>query len=503
MSTAPTPAADTATASTNYDVVVIGGGPGGYVAAIRAAQLGLKAAVVEREELGGICLNWGCIPSKTLLRNAEVLSLINRADSFGITVGNVSADYGAGMARCKKVITTQVRGVNFLMRKNQIDVVRGNATVTARDRVRVTGGADGDRELRTKNVIIATGSRVRQLKGVEVDGRNVISAREMWAVDDLPKSILIIGSGAIGVEFATVFQAYGTEVTLVEFLPRVLPLEDEEISTELARSFSRRGIKIMTSTSVDGVEVTGDAVKVRLSPAPGGQKIEVNQWQEQAQQERTTEQGQTAPQTVEVDRVLLAAGFQPNSGDLGLEALGVTINPRGFIDIDEHMQTNVPGIYAIGDVTGKVPLAHVASAQGEVAAEAIAGHVEIKLDYNAMPRCTYSNPQVASMGLTEVQAREGGREVRVGKFPFRPNGKAQALNELDGQIKIIADATSGEILGVQMIGPDVTELIGEFSLARSLESTPFELARSVHPHPTLSEVVAEAALNVEGHAIHM
>ncbi len=508
MSTASTPAPETAAAGApaanpTYDIVVIGGGPGGYVAAIRAAQLGLKAAVVEREELGGICLNWGCIPSKTLLRNAEVLSLINRADSFGISVGNVSADYGAGMARCRKVVTTQVRGVNFLMRKNQIDVVRGAAKVLGRDRVAVSGGADGDRELQTKNVIIATGSRVRQLKGVDVDGQHVISAKEMWNVDSLPKSILIIGSGAIGVEFATIFQAYGTEVTLVEFLPRVLPLEDEEISTELARSFSRRGIKIMTSTSVDGVDVSGDTVKVHLSPAPGGRMVEVEQWQEPAQQERTTQQGETQPQTLEVERVLLAAGFQPNSGDLGLEVLGVTINQRGFIGIDDRMQTNVPGIYAIGDVTGKVPLAHVASAQGEVAAEAIAGHPEITLDYNAMPRCTYSNPQVASMGLTEAQAREGGREVRVGKFPFRPNGKAQALNELDGQIKIIADAASGEILGVQMIGADVTELIGEFSLARSLESTPFELARSVHPHPTLSEVIAEAALNVEGHAIHM
>ena len=502
---APAPATNAAGAPSNptYDVVVIGGGPGGYVAAIRAAQLGLKAAVVEREELGGICLNWGCIPSKALLRNAEVLSLINRADTFGITVGHVSADYGAGMARCRKVITTQVRGVNFLMRKNQIDVVRGNAKLSAKDHVSVSGGADGDRELQTKNVIIATGTRVRPLKGVEVDGEHIISAREVWGVDTLPKSVLIVGSGAIGVEFATVFQAYGSEVTLVEYLPRVLPLEDEEISTELARSFSRRGIKIMTSTSVDGAEISGDSVKVQLSPAPGGRTVDVERPEELAQQELTTQQGQTQPQTLEVERVLLAAGVLPNSGDLGLEALGVTINKRGFIEIDERMQTNVPGIYAVGDVTGKVLLAHVASAQGEVAAEAIAGHQEIKLDYNAMPRCTYSNPQVASIGLTEAQAREGGREVHVGKFPFRPNGKAQALNDLDGQIKIIADAASGEILGAQLIGPDVTELIGEFSLARSLESTPFELARSVHPHPTLSEVIAEAALNVEGQAIHM
>jgi dihydrolipoamide dehydrogenase len=492
-----------AEANPTYDVVVLGGGPGGYVAAIRAAQLGLKAAVVEREELGGICLNWGCIPSKALLRNAEVLALFHEAKNFGITVGDVQADYGAGIARCQKIIGQQVRGVNFLMRKNKIDVVRGNGTLAAKDRVRVSGGPDGDRELAARNVIIATGSRVRPLPGVTVDGKRVVSSREVWGVDTLPGSILIIGSGPIGVEFATVYQAYGAEVTVVEFLPRILPLEDEEASAELAKSFTRRGITLLTSTKVDSAEVAGDKVKVAISPAPAGQTVQINEYQEKAQQERTTQQGEGGPRTIEVDQVLLAAGFLPNSGDLGLEALGVQINQRGFIEIDDRMQTNVPGVYAVGDVTGKVPLAHVAFAQGEIAAEAIAGKQEIKLDYNSMPRCTYSSPQVASIGLTEAQAREGGREVRVGKFPFRPNGKAMALAETEGQIKIIADAKTGEILGASLVGPDVTELIGEFSLARTLESTPFELGRSVHPHPTLSEVVGEAALSVEGHAIHM
>ncbi len=484
--TAAQPAATPANTTATYDVVVIGSGPGGYVAAIRAAQLGLKTAIVEREYMGGVCLNWGCIPSKTLLRNAEVLSLFNRAKDFGISADNVTADFGAGMARCKRVVATQVKGVEFLMRKNKIDVVRGEGRLVARDRVAVTNG-DGDRELRTKNVILATGARVKPLKGVEIDGTRVVSAKEVWNVDTLPKSLLIIGGSAIGVEFATVYNAYGCDVTIVEFLPRLVRLEEEEISTELSKSFSKRGIKILTSTQVDGVEVAGDKVRVRVSAAPGGQTI----------------QGAIEPRTIEVDQVLLAAGFTPNVENLGLEAVGVAKDQRGFVQIDDQMQTSVPGIYAIGDVTGKTGLAHVASAQGEVAAEVIAGHATITLDYLSMPRCTFSNPQIATIGLTEAQAREGGREIRVGKFPFRPNGKAMALGETEGQVKILADAQSGEILGAHLIGPDVTELIGEFSLARTLESTPFELARSVHPHPTLSEVIAEAALGVEGQAINM
>lgn len=491
------PANDTAA----YDVVVIGSGPGGYVAAIRAAQLGLKTAIVEREYMGGVCLNWGCIPSKTLLRNAEVLSLFNRAKDFGISADNVTADFGAGMARCKRVVATQVKGVEYLMRKNKIDVVRGEGRLAARDRVAVTSG-EGDRELRTKNVILATGARVKPLKGVEVDGARVVSAKEVWNLDTLPKSLLIIGGSAIGAEFATVYNAYGCDVTIVEFLPRLVRLEEEEISTELSRSFSKRGIKILTSTQVDGVEFAGDKVSVRVSAAPGGQTVQVTLNEARSQQSRT-EQGATEPRTIEVDQVLLAAGFTPNVENLGLEEVGVARDQRGFVQIDDRMQTSVPGIYAIGDVTGKTGLAHVASAQGEVAAEVIAGHATITLDYLSMPRCTYSNPQIATIGLTEAQAREGGRDVRVGKFPFRPNGKAMALGETEGQVKIIADAESGEILGAHLIGPDVTELIGEFSLARTLESTPFELARSVHPHPTLSEVIAEAALGVEGQAINM
>ncbi len=486
-----------------YDVVVIGGGPGGYVAAIRAAQLGLKTAVVERDELGGICLNWGCIPSKALLRNAEVLTLFHHAGDFGISADNVTADYGAAIARCKTIVGKQVKGVTFLMKKNKIDVVRGAARLVARDRVAVSGGPDGDRELQTRNIIIATGSRVKPLRGVEVDGQRVVSAKEIWSLDTMPEKVLIVGSGPIGVEFATVYSAYGSDTTVVEYLPRILPLEDEEMSTGLARAFKKRGITMLTDTAVQGVDTSGERVRVRLAPVTGGQVVQVEDWDTEGAQERVTEQGKGGPRVLEVDRVIVAAGFMPNTEGLGLEDVGVALNKRGHIEVDDRLQTNVPGVYAIGDVTGKLPLAHVASAQGELAAEAIAGHPTMKPDYDAMPRCTYSAPQIAAMGLTEAQARESGREINIGKFPFSPNGKAMALGETDGQVKIIADKHTGEILGAHLIGADVTELIAEFAVARTLESTPLELARSVHPHPTLSEVIAEAALNVEGQAINM
>jgi dihydrolipoamide dehydrogenase len=335
--------------------------------------------------------------------------------------------------------------------------------------------------LRSRAVVIATGSRVRTLPGVQIDGTTVVSSREIWSLQDLPKRVVVLGAGPIGVEFATVFRAYGSEVTLVEMLPRLLPLEDKDSSETLRRAFAKRGITILTDTRVERVEVADGTARVHVVPASGASK--------------------STPQILEADRVLYAVGFAPNSEDLGLEALGVATK-RGFIQVNDRMETTVPGIYAIGDVTGKLPLAHVASAMGEVAAEVIAGHPTISLDMQSMPKCTYSTPQVASIGLTEEQAR-AGTEVKVGTFPFRPNGKAAALAETEGQVKIIADARTGEILGAHLVGPDVTELIGEFSLARYLEATPEELARAVHPHPTLSEVIAEAALGVEGQAIHM
>ncbi len=463
-----------------YDVVVIGGGPGGYIAAIRAAQLGCRTALVEREELGGICLNWGCIPSKALLKSAEVLTTIAQAAAFGITVGSVHADYAAALARCREVVAAQVQGVRFLMRKNGITVVRGTGRFIAPDRIAVSGaGQSPDRELTARHTIIATGSRVRSLPGVETDDMHIISAREVWGVDTLPRSVLIVGGGAIGVEFATVYRAYGCEVTLIEYLPRLIPAEDDALSAGLTKQLIARGVQVRTATAVHGAEVVNDRVHVRHSPATGDEPAE----------------------TLVVDRVLVAAGFLPNSEELGLSAVGVAVE-RGFVTVDAMMRTTAPGISAIGDVTGILALAHVASAQGEVAAEAIAGRNPAPLDYSAMPRCIYADPQIAAMGMTEAAARASGRAIRVGTASLRANGKAMAAGTSDGFAKIIADADTGEIVGVHLLGADVTELIAEAVVARALESTPWELGRAVHPHPTLSEVIAEAARAVDGAALN-
>ncbi|HEX2915150.1 MAG TPA: dihydrolipoyl dehydrogenase [Chloroflexia bacterium] len=464
-----------------YDLVIIGSGPGGYIAAVRANQLGLKTAIVERESLGGVCLNWGCIPSKALLRSAEVLSLFQHAKDFGITVSGVQADYGAAIERCNTIIDRQTKGVGFLMKKNKVDVYRGTARLESPQQV-VVEGPDGTQTISTRNVMIATGSRVRLVPGMspeQVDGKKIITSKEVWQLRDQPKSVIIIGGGPIGVEFATVYRSYGSEVTIVEMLPRLVPLEDEEISSTLTREFKKRGINIMTSTKVLNINngAENEPVSVQVE-ANGGQK-----------------------QTIQAERVLLGIGFAPNSENLGLEKLGVNIQ-RGFIQIDDNMQTNVPGIYAIGDVTGKLALAHVASAQGVVAAEAIAGHKPYRLDYNKMPRCTYSHPNIASIGLTEAQCKEQGIEVKVGKFLFNPNGKAQAMGEASGFVKIVTDAKYGQVLGAHMIGPEVVELIGEFSVTMTMEGTKEELALSVHPHPTLSEVLAEAALAVDGESLN-
>lgn len=464
-----------------YDVVVIGAGPGGYVAAVRSAQLGLKTAIVEKQWMGGVCLNVGCIPSKSLLKNANVAhTLRERGKEFGFSVENLTLDYSVAVKRSRQVSDRLVRGVGFLMKKNNIDVHMGTAFLQSKDTIKVTDKDGKVTQLKTENVIIATGSHTFIIPGVTVDGQKIVTYQEAILQEKLPQSVVIIGAGAIGVEFATVWNAYGAKVTLVEMLPRVLPLEDEETSAELAKAYQKRGIQILTSHKVMAVETTDAGVRVRVSPGEGKEE-----------------------KVLEAEQAMIAIGFRPNTKDLGLEGVGVKLDQRGFIQIDERMATSVPGVYAIGDVTGQLLLAHVASAQGIVAAENIAGVETVTLDYKMMPRATYSHPQVASFGYTEVEAKEKGYEVKVGRFPFQPNGKALGLGDYAGFVKIITDARHGEILGAHLVGPDVSELLPELTLAQRMEMTTAEIARNVHAHPTLSEVLMEAAEAAEGHAIHI
>ena len=456
----------------NYDTIVIGGGPGGYVAAIKASQLGQKTAVVEKEHLGGICLNWGCIPTKSLLRNAEVINLLKEGQTFGFSFDNLKVDYSAAQKRSRQVSQRLVKGVGFLMKKNNIEVIEGAAKLVGKNQVEVNGQTHT-----AKNIIIATGSRARSIPGVTLDGDKLITYRQALELTAVPASLIVVGAGAIGMEFAHVFHSYGAEVTVVEMLPRVLPTEDEEISQELEKQFKRAGIKVKTGTKVD--KVGTDAGGVTLLVSQGGQT-----------------------ETLQAAKALIAIGVAPNSDNLGLGAVGMKTE-RGYIQVNDQMQTSVPGIYAIGDVTGKLALAHVASAQGLVAAEAIAGRKTHALDYRKMPRCTYTYPEVASVGLTEAQAREQGYEVQVGKFPFQANGKALGLAENEGFVKIVSEKKYNELLGVFMIGPHVTELLAGPTGLIGLESTVEELAHTVHPHPTLSEVVMEAAHVALGQAIHI
>ena len=456
-----------------YDVAVIGAGPGGYVAAIRCSQLGLKTAVIEKESLGGVCLNWGCIPSKALLKNAEILSYINRSEEFGFYFDNFRADYKVAFDRSRKVVDRNTRGVSYLLRKNNIDHIAGTATLKGNGIIEVTSFNE---DIKAKHIIVATGSSPRTIPALPIDGVRVVTSKDSILSDELPKSIVIVGGGAIGVEFAYLYSMYGVDVSIVELLPNLVPNEDTEISEILERSFSKYGINVITKASVTGLVPAGETLSVVLD-----------------------KEGEES--TLNTEKVLVAVGIQPNTSEIGLEDVGVEME-RGFIKIDRHMSTNVSGIYAIGDVTGKLPLAHVASAQAVAVAEHIAGLDIQDIDYTYIPRATYCQPQVASFGLTEKEAVDQGYDVKIGKFNMIANGKSLAMGHTEGMVKLVVDAKYGEILGGHMIGPEVTELLGELALTKLLEGTTLELGWAVHPHPTISETLKEAALSAQGNAIH-
>jgi dihydrolipoamide dehydrogenase len=457
--------------------MILGGGPGGYVAAIRGGQLGLKVAVVEKEAVGGVCLHHGCIPSKAIIRNAEVLSLIQHSEEFGIKVDNIRPDFGQAIDRSKKVVQKLYSGLQHIMKKNKVDIHTGVGKIIAPDQIEVTGPS-GKKTIHGERLIIATGSRVRSLPGLNVDGKRVLTSDEALLLRELPRSIAIIGGGAIGVEFAYVYSVYGVKVTLVEMMPALLPLEEREVSTLLERSFKKRGIEIFTQTRVGPIKDQNGGFAIDLQTAEGGK-------------------------TLTTDAILVAVGRAPNIEGIGLETLGVAIDEkRRLIKVDERMRTNVPNVFALGDVTTRPALAHGAMAQGVSVVESIAGIDRPPVDLLSIPNAVYCHPQVASVGLTEEKAKEAGYAVKVAKYPFTANGKAIALGETEGFIKIVSDEQYGEILGAHLIGPEVTELIGEFVIAKTLEATALELKQAVHPHPTLSEAVMEAGGAIFGEAIH-
>lgn len=462
-----------------YDVVVLGAGPGGYVAAIRASQLGLKTAVVELKYWGGVCLNVGCIPSKALLKNAELAHVLTHdKDKFGIT-GDASMSFEPTHARSREVSDSIVKGVHFLMKKNKIDEIHGWGTFTGPKTISVKGEDGSTREVTGKNIIIATGAKVRTVPGVELS-KNVVSYEEQILDNTVPGSIVIGGSGAIGVEFAYVMKNFGADVTIVEYLDRMVPTEDIEVSKELAKHYKKLGVNVLTSTAVKKVEDTDSGVRVTVARADGGEE-----------------------KVIEAEKFLAAFGFAPRLDGYGLEATGVETTERGAIAVDERGRTNVDGVYAIGDVTGKLMLAHTAEAMGIVAAETIAGAETMEIDFDMIPRATYCQPQIGSFGYSEEQAKEKGYDVKVAKFPFSANGKAKGLGDAVGFVKIVADAKYNEILGAHMIGPDVTELLPALTLAQRWDLTADEVARNVFAHPTLSEAVKEAIEGIAGHMIHM
>ena len=459
-----------------YDVIIIGSGPGGYVTAIRASQLGLKTAIVEKESLGGVCLNWGCIPTKALLKSAQVFEYLKHAGDYGLSVKEYDKDFDAVVNRSRDVAAGMSKGVQFLMKKNKIDVLNGHGKILADKKVSVTLD-DKTEEYSAKNIIIATGARSRELPSLPQDGEKIIGYRKAMTLPKQPKKLIVVGSGAIGIEFAYFYNAMGTEVTVVEFQDRIVPVEDEEISKQLERSFKKSGIKIMTSAEVTGVDTSGKGVKATVKTAKG-------------------------EEILSADVVLSAVGIKTNIENLGLEDVGIVVD-RDKILVNDFYQTNLPGYYAIGDVTSGQALAHVASAEGILCVEKIAGHQVEPLNYGNIPGCTYCFPEIASVGMTEAQAKEKGYDIKVGKFPFSASGKAQAGGNPEGFVKVIFDAKYGEWLGCHMIGVGVTEMIAEAVLGRKLESTGHEVLKTVHPHPTMSEAVMEAVADAYGEVIHL
>jgi len=467
----------------HYDLVVIGSGPGGYVASIRGARVGMNVALVERDRVGGVCLNYGCIPTKTLLQNTEVLSLFQRSKEFGITIDNLMADFSKAVDRSRRVANRLSKGVEYLLKKNKIELIRGDAMFLSHQaptkKIGITDEKGKDiREITGRNIIVATGSRAKSMPGVNIDGKKIITSNEAILLKDLPESMIILGGGAIGVEFAYIFAIYGVKVTIIEMLPHILPLEDSEITAILERSFKKIGIDIMTGYRVESVMAGGKGVKVTLSSAEG----------------RSEEK--------ESDIVLVATGREPNSEGIGLQEMNITME-KGYIKVNTTMETDAAGIYAIGDVAGQPLLAHAAMAEGITAVETIAGKKNPLPDRLNIPNCTYCHPQVASVGLSEEEAKKKGYDIKIGRFPFRANGKAVAMGKTDGMIKIIADAKNKEILGAHIIGPEATELIGEIALAKSFKLTPSEISKTVHAHPTLSEMIMEASSAIYEDAIHI
>jgi len=461
----------------SYDVIVLGSGPGGYVAAIRASQLGLKTAIVEKEALGGICLNWGCIPTKALLKSAQVFEYLNHAKDYGISVSGGSADMKAIVARSRAVAEGMSKGVQFLMKKNKIDVIMGTGKLQPGKKIEVTG-ADGKKQtVEGKHIIIATGARSRALPNLPQDGKKIIGYREAMVLADQPKSMVVVGSGAIGSEFAYFYNAIGTKVTLVEFMPTIVPVEDEEVSKQLEKSFKKQGIEVMTSSEVTNVDTKGKGCVVTVKNAAGEKKIEC-------------------------DIVLSAVGIATNLEGIGLEEVGI-VTDKGKVKVNEYYATNMPGYYAIGDIVPGPALAHLASAEGITCVEAIAGMNPHPIDYGNIPGCTYCSPEVASVGITEKAAKEKGIEIKVGKFPFSASGKASAAGAKDGFVKLIFDAKYGELLGAHMIGYNVTEMIAECVSIRKLETTGHEIIKTIHPHPTMSEAIMEAAAAAYGEVIHL